>query len=97
MTCGHNGKPSELEKTLLTIHLDQAGFLIVKQFDQLTTFTPSLQRVSQFEGEPQTEPIQIANRNNSVKPFIIEQTQDKAGTGEAESVQIQFKLPAHFD
>jgi hypothetical protein len=27
MNCGHNGKPLDVEAALLTLHLDQAGFM----------------------------------------------------------------------
>ena len=36
MQGGHNGKPLDLEATLLAVHLDLAGFLTLKLSDQTT-------------------------------------------------------------
>jgi hypothetical protein len=42
MSCGHNGKPQDLEATLLTIHLDMAGFMTVRAAETVTYNTQSI-------------------------------------------------------
>ena len=61
MACGHNGKPTDLEATLLTIHLGLAGFLIIKPNDQITNFTQTISanKIEKMEIELRHEPMKI--------------------------------------
>lgn len=64
MMCGHNGQPVDLEATLLTIHLDLAGFVTSKNDGTTTIFVPSpsfAPRITTEEPEPKKEeqPLQV--------------------------------------
>jgi len=45
LTCGHNGKPSEVEISLINMHIDQAGFFLQNKTNDDTSI-PQIELVN---------------------------------------------------
>lgn len=58
MSCGHNGKPLDIEATILAIHLDLAGFITTRNDGATSTFGTSPSFAPRFSvAEPKQEAV----------------------------------------
>ena len=94
MACGHNGKPLDIEATILTIHLDLAGFITTRN-DATTSLigvSPVFEPIFS-ETELKKEP-NVTNQGVLNEKVVIEEEEPGHHNGDTVSLDhIQLNLP----